>query len=146
MLTTPTSFPVAPESFFANTNHLMVASKLSRLVTGRASRLASDVCRSAAILKMQGSAVVTSTSDASDELPPLLRIQFYAGILPALGDLLYAGTCTLTITTSNHPPTTDTKHMQPETWRPPTSARRRQPGDFRSGCARHIQHRHQSYR
>ncbi len=131
----------------------MVASKLSRLVTGRASRLASDVCRSAAILKMQGGAVVTSTSDASDELPPLVRVQFYAGILPAIGDLLHAGTCTLTplaITTSLHPPTTDNKHSSAETYcldrRPPTSARRRQPGDIRSGCARHILHRHQSYR
>jgi hypothetical protein len=83
---------------------LMVASKLSGLVTGRASRLASDVCRSAAMLKKQGGAVVKSTSDASDELPPLLRVQFYAGILPALGDLLYAGTCTLTLIppTSKH--------------------------------------------
>ena len=93
---------------------LMVASKLSRLVTGRASRLASDVCRSAAFLKMQGGVVITITSDASDELPPLLRVQFYAGFLPALGDLLYSHP--LAITTSNHPPTTDTKHLRPETY------------------------------
>ena len=92
----------------------MVASKLSRLVTGRASKLARDVCRSAAILKMQGGAVITITSDASDELPPLLRVQFYAGFLPALGDLLYSHP--LAITTSNHPPTTDTKHMRPKTY------------------------------
>ena len=71
--------------FLTGSSGLMVASKLSRLVTGRASRLASDVCRSAATL---GGAVVTSTSDASDELPPLLKVQFYAGILPALGDLI----------------------------------------------------------
>ena len=75
------------------------------VVLDRAVRVvAGDVCRSAAILKNQGRAVVTSTSDASDELPPLLRVQFYAGILPALGDLLYVGTCTLTLIppTSNH--------------------------------------------
>ena len=87
--------------FLIERSGLMVASKLSRLVTGRASRLASDVCRSAATL---GGAVVTSTSDVSDELPPMLRVQFYPGILPALGDLLDAGTCTLTRIppTSNH--------------------------------------------
>ncbi len=90
--------------FLTGPSGLMVASKPSRLVTGRASRLASDVCRSAATLKMQGGAVVTSTSDVSDELPPMLRVQFYPGFLPALGHLLDAGTCTFTLIppTSNH--------------------------------------------
>ena len=43
-----------------------VASKLARLVKGRGS-LASGVCRSTVILKMQSGAVVTGTTDASEK-------------------------------------------------------------------------------
>jgi hypothetical protein len=91
--------------FLTGPSGLMVASKLAGR---RASRLASDVCRFAVILKCKG----CSGHKRRMSCRRCCGFSFRQAFLPVLRYVLYAGTCALTVIppTGNHPPlTTNTR-------------------------------------